>query len=698
MDNNSEQPKPARQLQIGEWRLNLQASSLHSGDESRKLEPQPFEFLRFLIAHRGEIVSREQLLASVWNNRVVSDDAIRRVVKKLREALGDDAKSPRYIKTIPLKGYSLIAEVSEIPITPEQPPATPLTSKKGWAIIGALLLTAFAALWLWPSPTPRASQELGMHSEYLTHLSGSELVAHYNAPLDMLIFLSRNNNNAPWQIFSKDLKSQRVRRLVWDDTMYSLALLSPDGSQIAYASENQADYNAWLAEFDRQRGIVAPKPLPTPFSSQYLASWSADGQALYFTGFAGEDQPGAIHRLSLIDRQWQQLTFPNTRGFGDFHAVESPDGRYLAVLRNVIDRRYSLLVLDLETRDLVVNKPLPFYGNALVWQGNNHQLAISSFKGDFYYYSLADDTLVEQPGSKPGLNDVFYHCGERCFFMREHRMNYTDIKEIPNPFETDTGLATLHIGSDDAEFNPIYSPDGNSIYYTVKDDEVGRIVRLAEGRAAEVLYRFNPRHVVTFLSQNASASHLTGKLEDRIFVLDLTSGAVKFVTSALESVTYPTWSEQGDALLFARTEQGQSTLLRYDLASDQLQRLEMGLILRRELADGRHYVVDQQNRLYRELEDGNRRFIITLPDSRPIFWRIHREFLYFSHLEGQDVHLTRQPLAGGEPQTRLLSRNSYNLNIDVHPNGQTLLITQSLLADSNIVKVTWPPMAPGDNN
>ena len=260
-----------------------------------------------------------------------------------------------------------------------------------------------------------------------------------------------------------------------------------------------------------------------------------------------------------------------------------------------------------------------------------------------------------------------------------------------------TAALHLHIGSDDAEFNPIYSPDGDSIYYTVKDDEVGRIVRLAEGHHAEVLYHFNPRHVATFLSQNTSGSHLAGKLEDRIFILDLATNKVKFVNSALESVLFPTWNQEGDALLFARTEQGQTSLLRYELASDQLQRLETGLILRRELADGRHFVVDQQNRLYRELEDGNRRFIITLPDSRPTFWRIHRDNLYFSHIAGQDVHLTRQPLDGGEPQTRLLSRNSYNLNIDVHPNGQTLLITQSLLADSNIVKVIWPPLAPGEN-
>ena len=442
MDNNLEQQKQAQQLQVGEWRLDLQASSLTKEDKSRKLEPQPFEFLRFLIAHQGEIVSREQLLASVWNNRVVSDDAIRRVVKKLREALGDDAKSPRYIKTVPLKGYCLIAEVSELRPTTDTPAATKRPGSRQWAVAAALVLIVLAALWLWPSSPPKASQEGGIRSEYLTHLSGSELVAHYNAPLDMLVFLSRNNNNAPWQLFSKDLKSQRVKRLVWDETMYSIALLSPDGSQIAYASENQADYNAWLAQFDRQQGIIDPKPLPTPFASQYLVSWAADGQALYFTGFAEVGQPGAVYRLTLANGQWQQLTFPNTQGFGDFHAVESPDGRYLAVLRNIIDRRYSLLVLDLDTGDLVVNKPLPFYGNALVWQGNNHQLAISSFKGDFYYYALDDDTLVEQPGSKPGLNDVFHHCGERCFFMREHRMNYTDIKEIPNPFEAANGRAT----------------------------------------------------------------------------------------------------------------------------------------------------------------------------------------------------------------------------------------------------------------
>ena len=75
------------------------------------LEPKAVDLLCYLLDRPGEIVSQEELLEAVWPGRVVEPTAITRNMAQIRRALGDSAKSPAYIETIPKRGYRTIAEV-----------------------------------------------------------------------------------------------------------------------------------------------------------------------------------------------------------------------------------------------------------------------------------------------------------------------------------------------------------------------------------------------------------------------------------------------------------------------------------------------------------------------------------------------------------------------------------------------------------
>ena len=168
-----------------------------------KLEPRPLEFLHYLAQHPGQLVSREQLLEQVWGKRHVSDDAIRGVVKKLREALGDNAKSPSYIKTVPLKGYILIARISEPngtkdPLNIEAQSEINITDNKPVLNFSAASICIGLALVLlgWLSavyfiandPAHKPLALVGPTIEPLTHLSGGEVDGDYSEALQTLVF------------------------------------------------------------------------------------------------------------------------------------------------------------------------------------------------------------------------------------------------------------------------------------------------------------------------------------------------------------------------------------------------------------------------------------------------------------------------------------------------------------------------------
>jgi len=104
--------EPGTRYTISEWTLNLDSSRLEKEGAEVRLEPKVVAVLVFLARHAGKVVSREELEAHAWAGTVVGYDAVAGCIIKLRRALGDDARHPRYIETITKKGYRLIAPVS----------------------------------------------------------------------------------------------------------------------------------------------------------------------------------------------------------------------------------------------------------------------------------------------------------------------------------------------------------------------------------------------------------------------------------------------------------------------------------------------------------------------------------------------------------------------------------------------------------
>ncbi len=688
MTNTEFSPAQSGQVKVGKFVFDMASSTLVSKTDQVKLEPLSFAFLSYLVQKPGQIISREELLEGVWGNRIVSDDSIRKVVKKLREALGDDAKSPTYIKTIPMKGYCLIAPIDGYQ---KSPLSVRLKVLSMLVLVVVVVAMAFAISFLQDRNELINNQISSTvpNIELLTNLSGSELDADYNAAIDTLIFSYRTNSNEPWQLYSKDQRTGLVKRLTWEQGNFIQARIAPEGTRLAYWRISESGSAAFISDFNQEQGLSNTTAVTQNKRVKGLLSWSVDGKALYVNNVESGSGTQSIFRLTLSDQVLQQLTFPNVEGFGDYLAQESPDGKYLTVMRNVSDRNYVMLILELSTMKVLIRQPLTFYADSIVWQSNSDTMAISSFKGDFYYFSVASGQLVEQAGSTPSINDVFYACGENCFYMRQHTMNYTDIREIPNPFIDGSNLPTLHIESDNAEFHPTYNLSGKVLYYTSKDKERASVIRHVLGEKPEILHSFNPRYLVTDISLNKQETLLLGKVEDRIFILNIETRELKFITTALEIVGNPTWKRSGEGIYFSRVEQHRQVMLDYDIPSDSLTRKEKGIIHLKELADGRIFVVDEQKGLYQVMPDSNRLFITRLPRTSNNYWHIQKNYLYFSHDEKNKSYLSRIDMTTGHKEVQVMAENVWIQGFNLHPEGRKLLIVQSLLADSNLVKVNW---------
>ena len=96
---------------LGECRIYPAGNELRRGNARVQLEPKVMALLCHLAQNAGDTLSREQLFEALWPGVIVSDDTLTQAIIKLRKALGDSARNPKYIQTVPKRGYRLVAAV-----------------------------------------------------------------------------------------------------------------------------------------------------------------------------------------------------------------------------------------------------------------------------------------------------------------------------------------------------------------------------------------------------------------------------------------------------------------------------------------------------------------------------------------------------------------------------------------------------------
>src|SRR5204863_7652657 len=95
-------------------RLDVANEWVWQGEQRLQLTPKAFAVLRYLLDHPGQVVTKEELLRVIWPDTVVSEWALTTCIRKIRQALGEEAQTPQYIATVHRRGYRLIGPVQSL--------------------------------------------------------------------------------------------------------------------------------------------------------------------------------------------------------------------------------------------------------------------------------------------------------------------------------------------------------------------------------------------------------------------------------------------------------------------------------------------------------------------------------------------------------------------------------------------------------
>lgn len=151
-------PRSASVLRFGTFEFSPQSGELRKAGVRIKVQQQPLKLLEILLEHPGEVVSREELRTRISPTETFGDfdQAVNIAIAKLRGALGDAAETPRYIETLPRRGYRFIAEITVVAADrPAAQPGVPspaarlFSFTRTWKFAGLSLMVVLAALGLW---------------------------------------------------------------------------------------------------------------------------------------------------------------------------------------------------------------------------------------------------------------------------------------------------------------------------------------------------------------------------------------------------------------------------------------------------------------------------------------------------------------------------------------------------------------------
>ena len=150
----------SRIIRFGVFEVDLQSGEFRKSGVKLKLQEQPFQVLVCLLERPGKVVSREKLIEKLWPHGTVVDyeHSLGTAINKIRQALGDSADNPRFVETVPRRGYRFLVPVEGIPSPSDdlarQEPAWPPPGPAVGSRITGLSTRSARAAWGW-STRPR---------------------------------------------------------------------------------------------------------------------------------------------------------------------------------------------------------------------------------------------------------------------------------------------------------------------------------------------------------------------------------------------------------------------------------------------------------------------------------------------------------------------------------------------------------------
>ena len=394
-------------IQLGDFVLNKELSTIIINSEEVAIEPKLLELLLLFCDSPNRIISRQEILEQIWQGGVVTDNAINKMIANLRKLLADDPRKPQYLQTVPKRGYRLICSVNYInededkpqtksfssneihieaqtEVTDEhcfnevkQTPSLPLKKKSSLLtsyLVFFLVIACFLLMFTFRSePTIPTTNT---HTLELTRQQGIEYSPLINNAENFLLFLKKDPNNNTTLLWRKDLDSNQEYKVDNGDMRISWLITSDNqadnrndkNQSLFFIGGNKEECQLYQAQWLSKRKLGNIESLFDCSDGKLLnIKYHKQNHQFYYSVQKEDFQPAQIYKFDIKTATHYVINQPEPLGLGNHDIDISPNGEKLLIMRSDKNYHTQLFTLDLTNQKIEAHKKFNYFVNEAIW-------------------------------------------------------------------------------------------------------------------------------------------------------------------------------------------------------------------------------------------------------------------------------------------------------------------------------------------
>jgi Tol biopolymer transport system component/DNA-binding winged helix-turn-helix (wHTH) protein len=717
-------------IYFGPFELDSTAQQLRKRGVVLRLQPKQFVVLRMLAERAGEIVSRQEIQQRVWGDGtfVDFDRGINFCINQIRAALGDDADRPRYIETIPRRGYRFVAKIdangkvepgvsaSLAPVTPPPspnnedgkkqalPPASFPSRRK--VLVGSLALLAatmivllFARQWHlgFGSGNPRRGAK-AVRTFPLMAFPGQFLGIALSPDASQIAFTWNGPDFRKWNIYVQRIGGDRPLQITHTQGgMIAWVDWSPDGRLLVFGRCGDDNHGSLYTI----PALGGPEHKLTDVACEWGATeaiWTSDGRSLLISDACVDGGPLSIMVFTIATGKKRCLAQPDSNSVEFISPRLSPDGKNVAFVRETTIRVMDLFAVPFQGG---VPSRLTFEGRLLgqfVWAPDGKSVIFASDRegvGGRRVWRVSikggpiepeNDALLAKidPGQLPV--SALSRDRQRMAYV-DHHIDSFSILRVHLAAPGGKVISNKTILHSPAEIDgPRISPDGMRVAFQSALSGARNIwTSDADGHNALQLTSFSGELVGTpRWSPDGKWLVFVRRPGDhaQISMIDAEGRNMRALTEGEHENDVPNWSRNGKAVYFASNRSGTYELWKQDIASSVATQITRhGGFMGVESYDGRYlyYVKYFCSGIWRTpIDGGEEEQIINMPEPWYLgYWDMSESGVYFYDIDATPRPAikyfdfkTRQTTTVLEPQQQA---KIWSAGISVSRDGRTLV-------------------------
>lgn len=537
-------------VQFGEFTLDKKQARLLCQGTEIAIEPKLYELLLLFVNQPNSIISRQDILEHLWSGSLVTDNAINKLVASLRKVLVDDPKKPRYIQTVPKRGYRLICQVTQFDATNTEEKAqlikAPLNKEnkqtlsiqaQAFSGVIILLLLLLGSIFLWQIDSDNDKRVSG-YTKALTRTHGVEESARMHPDNNHLYYLKQSGSqptkNTRFQLWVKNIHTAQTKQIDIGKANISRIIAINANSEsaittVVYLDKQQGSCSVYQATL---AFVKANKTMQWQQNSEKLfdcrdkrikdIDYHASRKMIYYTAQPQNFWPNQLYAFNLATKQHRFVTQVEPVGWGHHNIDISPDGNKLLIMSTSGDVKTQLQVLDLHNNEITEGIQFDYLVTEAIWHHDSEQVyyfaappAHQIIKSDPQGSNAAVVARVSQYLS-PQMS--LFPDGKNLLFSTKQKNYGIDWLVIPKSINENANTSIDNSTVDD--FNPaLFHQSSQYLFISNRSGRSQLFLMPDDGTQAKIVTNFAQPYRLSYLAISSNDQQVLVNVGNKVYLI-----------------------------------------------------------------------------------------------------------------------------------------------------------------------------------